>query len=105
MDKYNELLDVINSVQEIILELFSSGFNTCHDFTLSEIKRLSILCESYGLTFGAESLKSVYKELSEKPHKFNYDYSLCIKEYCILNEYLLICKDKLNVLNLRLEMY
>lgn len=101
MNKYEELLELINRIQENLVDLFSSGFNAVHDSTLNELKKLSSLCESFGLSFGNESLEKIYEKLMSKRHVFEFNYSECVEEYCKLNEYVVRCKQKLEIMKLK----
>ena len=101
MSDYEIVLQLIDEIQSVLSQLLSSGFMAAHDFTVKELKRLKICAESYNLAYAAEKLGFLYERLEGKRHKFQFDYTECIKEYCMLNEYCSICKNQLNILAVR----
>lgn len=92
-----DILNLINDIEIVLLELLSSGLNTAHEFTINEISRLGISCESYGLSYAKELLNSIENSLSNKRHNFYFDYSSVVQDYFKLNKYLIICKRKIQL--------
>ncbi|OAA87546.1 hypothetical protein [Clostridium coskatii] len=104
MNECKQILNVIDEVQKNIQELFFSGFNTPGDFVIDEFLRLGLVLESCGMSYGSQKLNSIHDKLKSKRHSFDFNYSECIKEYCELNEYCIICKKRLNILNLKTKI-
>lgn len=98
MDKYDEILSYIDNIQYVLSQILSSGFKTCHEHTIKELKTLSSVGESYGFSYAADKLKLLNEELENKRHSFNLDFMNITAEYCKLNEYCLICKNQIQLL-------
>lgn len=92
-----EILSLIDEIDNIMEDLLSSGFNAVHDFTIKELERLGILCESYGMKTGSEMINSLKERLDKKRHSFDFDYDKAIEEYFKINKYLMLCRRKLEV--------
>lgn len=102
MNEYDDILELISEIQDTLSQLLSSGFNAAHDFTIEELKKLKTYAESYGLRGAAESLEFLYSKLDNKRHNIKFDYSECIKEFCKLNEYCIICRKRLEIEKVKL---
>ena len=103
MDKYNNMLDILNEMQSTMEEMLLSGFNRVHDVTLNELKNCAESFKNYGLKYGADIIKEIYESLEKKQHNFNFDYSECIRKYCILNEYYQVCRERLDIIHVQAE--
>lgn len=104
MSDYENLSLVIENLDNLMEELFTSGFNVVHEGTLSNLKESIEECERYGLLYAYKSLDRIYKGLEEKRHNLHYDMNCIIKEYCALNKYILIIKNKLQLEIIKEEM-
>ncbi len=93
----NEILDLIQEIENIMNDLLLSGFNTIHDYTLNEMKKLGQLCESYGMIYASNIINNLVSDLSKKRHNFEFNYSTVIEDYFKLNKYLILCRKRIEI--------
>ena len=98
MDKYDKISDFLDEIQEALIQLLSSGFNTSHEYTIDILKNLEKGAESLGLIYAGEKLGVLYEKLNLKRHNFEFDFCSLTEEYCRLNEYCIICRKQLDVI-------
>lgn len=92
-----ELLDLIQEIENVMNDLLLSGFNTIHDYTLNEMKKLGQLCESYGMIYPSSIINNLVSDLTKKRHNFDFDYSTVIEDYFKLNKYLILCRKRIEI--------
>lgn len=99
MNNYNEIINFIDEIQYTLSQILNCGFKSCHEHTIKELNRLSIIAENYGLLYAYKKLILLSEQLENKRHTFDLDFMELSKESCKLNEYCLICKKELQILN------
>lgn len=98
MNKYDEILDFLDEVQEALTQFLSSGFSTSHEYTLNTLKELGKNAECLGLTYASEKLDLLYKRFNLKRHNFEFDFTSITEEFLKLNEYCMICRKQLDLI-------
>lgn len=95
METRGYLSEVLTRTEKLLSDLFTSGFLSAHESTLEEMDRMSGICMQCGLIFAGEKLKFLSQEIKSSRHLIHQDLNRVVKEFCCLDQYIVLCKRKL----------
>lgn len=94
---YENIRDIIYNVEGTMDRLLVSGFNVVTESNVKALRECMESCEGVGLDFGAKCLGVLAMGYERKRHDMNYDARSLIKEYFLLDNYLISIKDRLDM--------
>ena len=95
METKEYLTEVLTRTEKLLSDLFTSGFLSAHESTLEEMDKMSGICMQCGLIFAGEKLNVLSQEIKINRHLMSQDLNRAVKEFCCLDQYILLCKRKL----------
>ena len=98
MDCYQRIKALVNDIDDVMDNIFSSGFATIGVHTVEKARRIAIECSNSGLDYAAEALSKIADEMDERRHTMAFDFADVTEVYCILNQYVSIIKSKIDFL-------
>ncbi len=94
LSKEEKLEMLLADVENLLEELFQSGFDTVHDSTLEAMENMTNLTEQYGMAYLSELLGALTKGLAMRRHQLEKREDGMAGLYVKLNEYIYLCKEK-----------
>jgi hypothetical protein len=88
----------IDEIESLLDSLFTAGLMTAHQDITDRVSRLSCECEIYGLQFACSTLSAIAGELEKRRHTLQCNDSGLTREYCVLNSYVRILKNKMDIM-------
>ncbi len=85
---------LLGDVENLLEELFQSGFDTVHDSTLEAMENMTELTKQYGMAYLSELLGALTKGLALRRHQLEKSEDKMAEFYAKLNEYVYLCKEK-----------
>lgn len=84
--------DLLTEIEEILNDIFLSGFNSIPKITLERMKSCEKDCRENGMERGSELLKNLQLELEKKIESFSSESKNLTKIFCELEFYLQVSK-------------
>lgn len=97
MRKYDNLYLLIQDIESLMESMLISGFNLVNTSLLDNMIEVYEHCERVGLSFAGQMLKDIAEAQEKKRHDINYNCEEIMSKYFLLNNYIEIIKDKLNI--------
>lgn len=97
MEKYQNIKQLIEDVEDILDSIFVSGLYSARKDVIDRAGNIAAECRKYGLTFASAILVKVADGLETRRHSLEYDYGALVKDYCVLGTYINIFKNKLDL--------
>lgn len=94
LSKEEKLEMLLADVENLLEELFQSGFDTVHDSTLEAMENMTKLTEQYGMAYLSELLEALTRGLAMRRHQLEKKQDGMAGLYAKLNEYIYLCKEK-----------
>lgn len=97
MPEKEEAADLLlEEVEQLLEELYLSGFDTVHDSTLEALQKIKKRTPLYGMEFLTELLTKLADALSMRRHQFDKDKKedLAAETYTTLCQYISVCRKK-----------
>ncbi len=93
--KEEVLSTLLEDVMSLLEDLLQSGFDTVHDSTLEEIKKMTDITKQYGMTYLSDLLQKLSTGLNNRRHQITRQEDNLAEVYTTLNEYLYLCLEKI----------
>lgn len=95
-DSKEEALEaLLEQVYLIMEELYQSGFDTVHDSTLEELKKIRELCIQYGMEYLSKLLGELFDGVGMRRHQIGSVADEMGKVYTRISEYLYLGMEKI----------
>ena len=85
---------LLEDVMSLLEDLLQSGFDTVHDSTLEEMKKMEEITKQYGMTYLSDLLQKLLDGLNKRRHQITRQEDNLAEVYTTLNEYLYLCLEK-----------
>lgn len=99
MNGYDSKEEVLGALLErvslIMEDLYQSGFDTVHDSTLDELKKMKELTGQYGMEYLSSLMKELFDGLFMRRHQMKVEEGGMAGIYTRINEYLYLCEEKI----------
>lgn len=92
--KGEALETLLEEAENLLEELFQSGFCTVHDSTMASLADMEKLAAQYGMQYLSDMLGELAKGLSMRRHSLERKDDGMAEVYARLNEYLYLCREK-----------
>lgn len=89
--------EILDQIGELLMELFQSGLSTIYDSTLREIKECSQKTEKIGLTALSGYLSRFWELLEQSRHQMSGDVGEILGLYQQIDQYIMICKEQIQI--------
>lgn len=92
----NDVLEtVINDTENVMNDIFLSGFYSVQPAVLEKLQHLGRICEKAGMEKGASLLLELRDELNKGSSSFDYSSTRAASLFCTLEFYIQNAKDLL----------
>ncbi|WP_176892025.1 hypothetical protein LIY46_03200 [Fusobacterium varium] len=96
MKNNNVVETIINDTENIMNDIFLSGFHTVQPATLEKLEQIENLCRKTGMSRGAELVSDLKNELNKRRNSFEYDIEAATDIFCRLEFYIQNAKDMIS---------
>lgn len=94
-DKEEALERLLSDVENLLEDLYQSGFDTVHDSTLKALNDMARHTAAYGMELLSELLFQLTDGLTMRRHQMEKKEDLLAHVYAQLYWYISICRDKI----------
>lgn len=95
MEEDNAVLSLIEDAENVMQDIFLSGFHSVGVASVEKIEKLQEEFASYGMTTAKEYLHQLKEQLHLRRNSFSYDVNQLTKTFCILEFYFTTAKQRL----------
>ncbi len=92
---YNNILLVISDTQNIMNDIFLSGFHSIQISTLERLKGIETAYYKLDMKTGGKLISHLYDELNKRVNSFKYDINNITEIFCRLDFYIENIKEYL----------
>ena len=89
------LQQLMCDVENLMEDLYQSGFDTVHDSTLEAIKTMQKQTAAYGMQLLSDMLLQLANGLTMRRHQIKKKEDSLINVYTNVNQYVHLCKGKI----------
>ena len=94
-DKEEALEQLLSDVENLLEDLYQSGFDTVHDSTLQALKNMIRRTAAYGMELLSELLSRLTDGLTMRRHQLEKKEDSLVGVYTRLYQYVSVCRDKI----------
>ncbi|MDE7415593.1 MAG: hypothetical protein K2N44_04640 [Lachnospiraceae bacterium] len=94
-DKEEVLEQLLSDVENLLEDLYQSGFDTVHDSTLKTLKNMAARTAAYGMELLSELLSRLTDGLTMRRHQLGKKEDSLMGVYTQLYRYISVCRDKI----------
>ena len=96
MKNSNVVETIINDTENIMNDIFLSGFHTVQPATFEKLEQIENLCRKTGMDRAGELISDLKNELNKRRNSFEYDVKIATDIFCKLEFYIQNAKDNSN---------
>lgn len=93
MKNNNVLETIINDTENIMNDIFLSGFHTVQPATFEKLEQIEELCRKTGMSRAEELARNLRDELNKRRNSFEYNVEAATDIFCKLEFYIQNAKD------------
>lgn len=93
MKNNNVLETIINDTENIMNDIFLSGFHTVQPATFEKLEQIEELCRKTGMSRAEELVRDLRDELNKRRNSFEYNVEAATDIFCKLEFYIQNAKD------------
>ncbi|WP_304160279.1 hypothetical protein [Fusobacterium ulcerans] len=93
MKNNNVVETIINDTENIMNDIFLSGFHTVQPATLEKLEQIENLCRKTGMSKAGELIGNLKNELNKRRNSFEYNIKTAADIFCKLEFYIQNAKD------------
>lgn len=94
-DKEEVLEQLLSDIENLLEDLYQSGFDTVHDSTLEALNKMVRRTAAYGMELLSELLSQLTDGLAMRRHQLEKREDSLARVYAQLYHYISVCKDKI----------
>lgn len=94
MDRYEALEKQLLAVTLLMEDIYQSGFDSVHDSTLEELKKIAQSAPEYGLIWLGEQIEQLHALLFMRRHRTEKQQDAAANIFVNINAYLYLCLQK-----------
>lgn len=92
--KDNNILEtIINDIENIMNDIFLSGFHMVQPATFEKLEQIEKLCQKTGMSKAEELMRELRDKLNQRRNSFEYDIRAAADVFCKLEFYIQNAKD------------
>lgn len=96
MKNSNVVETIINDTENIMNDIFLSGFHTVQPATFEKLEQIENLCRKTGMGRAGELISDLKNELNKRRNSFEYDVKIAADIFCKLEFYIQNAKDMIS---------
>lgn len=96
MKNSNVVETIINDTENIMNDIFLSGFHTVQPATFEKLEQIENLCRKTGMDRAGELISDLKNELNKRRNSFEYDVKIAADIFCKLEFYIQNAKDMIS---------
>ena len=96
MKNNNVVETIINDTENIMNDIFLSGFHTVQPATFEKLEQIENLCRKTGMDRAGELISDLKNELNKRRNSFEYDVKIAADIFCKLEFYIQNAKDMIS---------
>ena len=93
--KEDAVQQFLHDVENLMEDLYQSGFDTVHDSTLEAIKNMQKQTAAYGMQLLSDMLLQLADGLTRRRHQIKKEEDSLINLYTDVYQYMYLCKEKI----------
>jgi len=94
-EKEEALKQLLSDVENLLEDLYQSGFDTVHDSTLKAFNNMVRRTDAYGMELLSKLLLQLTDGLTMRRHQLDKKEDSMIRVYAQLYQYVSICEEKI----------
>ena len=96
MKNSNVVETIINDTENIMNDIFLSGFHTVQPATFEKLEQIENLCRKTGMDRAGELISDLKNELNKRRNSSEYDVKIATDIFCKLEFYIQNAKDMIS---------